>query len=136
MSNTIVRVDELSDAIKDEIDKMNKEVIEKVNEAAEHAASEAVKDLKASSPVRSDGYDRKYPPGSYASSWTKKKEGNHLGVVSYTVHNAKHYRLTHLLEFGHIIAGTGRRSKAIPHVAKVNDSASKKFVEEVENMKL
>lgn len=136
MSNTIVRIDELSDAIRDEIDKMNKEVIEKVNDAAEHAASEAVKALKASSPVRADGYDRKYPPGSYAKSWTKKKGGNQLGVVSYTVHNEKHYQLTHLLEFGHIIAGTGRRSKALPHVANVNKSASEMFVDEVENMKL
>lgn len=136
MSDRIVRIDELSEAVRDEIDKMNQEVIEKVNEAAEHAASEAVKDLKASSPVRSDGYNRRYPPGSYAAGWTKKKEGNQLGVVSYTVHNAKHYQLTHLLEFGHIIAGTGRRSKAISHIAPVNERASQDFIDEVENMKL
>ncbi len=132
----IVRVDELSEAIKEELDAMNDEVIEKCNEAAENAATEAVRELKASSPIRSDGFNRKYPPGSYANSWTKRKEGNALGVVSYTVYNSKHYQLTHLLEFGHIIAETGKRAKASPHIAKVNDSASQKFLEEVEGMKL
>lgn len=136
MSGTIVRIDELGDAIRKEIDAMNQDVIEKCNEAAEKAAGEGVKQLKASSPVRADGYNRKYPPGSYAKSWTKKKEGNVLGVQNYTIYNAKHYQLTHLLEFGHIIAGTGSRSKAFPHIGTVNDSVSQQFVKEVEGMKL
>lgn len=136
MSGTIIRIDELGDAIRKEIDAMNHEVIEKCNKAAEKAANDGVKQLKASSPVRADGYNRKYPPGSYAKSWTKKKEGNVLGVTSYTIHNAKHYQLTHLLEFGHIIAGTGRRSKAFPHIGTVNDSVSQQFIREVEGMKL
>lgn len=136
MSNRIVRIDELSDAIQAEIESMNKEVIDKCNEAAEHAASEAVKELKASSPVRSDGFNRKYPPGSYAKGWTKKKEGDKLGITSYTVYNSRHYQLTHLLEFGHIIAGTGRRSVSIPHIAPVNESASQQFLDEVEDMNL
>ena len=73
MSGTIIRIDELGDAIRKEIDAMNQEVIEKCNKAAEKAANDGVKQLKANSPVRADGYNRKYPPGSYAKSWTKKK---------------------------------------------------------------
>lgn len=136
MSGTIIRVDQLGDAIRKEIESMNAEVIQKCDRAAEKAAADGVKTLKATSPVRADGYNRKYPPGSYAKSWTKKKEGNVLGVTSYTIHNAKHYQLTHLLEFGHIIAGTGRRSKAFPHIDAVNKSASEQFIREVEGMKL
>ena len=136
MSGTIVRIDELGEAIRSEIDAMNKEVIEKCNEAAEKAAAQGVKDLKATSPVREDGYSRKYPPGSYAKSWTKKKEGNTLGVQNYTIYNSKHYQLTHLLEFGHVIAGTGKRSKSFPHIAKVNESVAQQFIDEVEGMKL
>lgn len=136
MSERIIRIDELSSAIKEEIEAMNKKAIEGVNKAAEKAAKEAVKDLKATSPVRHDGFKRKHAPGSYAKSWTKKKEGDALGVVNYTVHNAKHYQITHLLEHGHIIAGTGRRSKAIPHIAPVNEKVSRQFVEEVEKMQL
>lgn len=136
MSNTIVRIDELSDAIMKELDAMNEEVIERCNEAAEKAAKQGVKDLKATSPVRTDGFDRKYPPGSYAKSWTVKKDGNLLGMNRYTIRNTKHYQLTHLLEFGHIDSKTGRRVGVRPHIAAVNESVSKQFVEEVEKMKL
>jgi len=136
MSNKIVRIDDLDEAIRAEIEAMNAKAISNCNKAAEKAANEAVKELKASSPVRADGYNRKYPPGSYAKSWTKTKESNVLGVTGYTVHNKKHYQLTHLLEFGHIIAGTGKRSKAFPHIGDANNRASKLFIEEVEGMKL
>lgn len=136
MSGTIVRIDELDDAIRNEIESMNEAVIRKCDVAAKKAAAEGVKTLKATSPVRADGYNRKYPPGSYAKSWASKKEGNVLGVTSYTIYNAKHYQLTHLLEFGHIIAGTGKRSRAFPHIDPVNREASRKFLEEVEGMKL
>lgn len=136
MSGTIIRIDQLGDAIRNEIEKMNAEVIQNCNKAADKAATEGVRQLKATSPVRTDGYNRKYSPGSYAKSWTKKKEGNVLGVQGVTIHNAKHYQLTHLLEFGHIIAGTGKRSKAIPHIAQVNESVTQQFIHDVEGMKL
>lgn len=136
MSGTIIRVDQLEEAIRSEIDAMNKTVIENCNKAAEKAATQGVKQLKATSPVRSDGYRRKYPPGSYAKSWTKRREGNTLGVQGYTIYNAKHYQLTHLLEFGHVIAKTGRRSVARPHIAAVNEAVAQQFVKEVEGMKL
>ena len=136
MSDRIVRIDQLGDAIKAEIDAMNKEVIEKTNKAAEKAAKNAVKTLKATSPVRKDGKRRKHPPGSYAKSWTVKNEGNALGVNTYTVHNAKHYQIAHLLEFGHIMAGTGKRARAIPHIAPANEAATRQFIEEVERIKL
>lgn len=136
MSGTIVRIDDLGDAIKKEIESMNQEVIANCNKAAEKAAKDAVKELKATSPVRADGYNRKYAPGSYAKSWTATKESNVLGITGYTVHNKQHYSLTHLLEFGHIIAGTGRRSKAFPHIGNVNNKVSQQFISDVEGMSL
>lgn len=136
MSGTIVRIDQLDSAIRKEIESMNKEVIDKVNKAADKAAKKGASDLKATSPVRHDGYKRKYPPGSYAKSWGVVREGNALGVTSYTIRNAKHYSLTHLLEFGHIIAKTGGRASARPHIAAVNQSATDQFIREVEGMKL
>ena len=51
MSGTIIRIDELGDAIRKEIDAMNHEVIEKCNKAAEKAANDGVKQLNAISPV-------------------------------------------------------------------------------------
>ena len=136
MSERIVRIDELSDAIKKEIESMNQEVIEKVNEIGDKASKQAAQELKATSPVRHDGYKRKHPPGSYAKSWTVQKDSNVLGVTQFTVKNAKHYQLTHLLEFGHIDPFTGKRVGVTPHIAKVNDTATKTFLEEVERIKL
>lgn len=136
MSGTIVRIDDLDKAIRKKIEAMNREAIDKVNKAAEKAANAGSRQLKATSPVRHDGYKRRYPPGSYAKSWGVVKEGNALGVTQYTIRNARHYQLTHLLEFGHIDAKTGRRTRAYPHIAAVNQSASEAFVREVEGMKL
>lgn len=136
MSGTIVRIDELDEAIAKEIEAMNLDVIKKCNDAAWKAAGQGVRDLKAKSPVRNDGFKRKYPPGAYARSWTRTRDENAIGVQTVTIRNAKHYQLTHLLEFGHIIAGTGRRSKAFPHIAAVNQSATQQYLSEVEKMKL
>lgn len=131
MSGTIVRIDDLDDAIKKEIESMNRDVIDKVNKVADKVAKKAARELKATSPVRHDGYKRRHPPGSYAKSWGVVREGNVLGVTTYTVRNAKHYQLTHLLEFGHIDARTGRRVAGKPHIAAINQSASDEFVREV-----
>ena len=136
MDDRIVRIDQLGEAIKQEIDAMNKQVIDNCNKAAEKAAADGAKQLRQTSPVRHDGFKRKYPPGSYAKSWTRRKEGNVLGVNTYTIYNSKHYQLNHLLEFGHIIAGTGRRSRVIPHIAPVNASVTQQFIRDVEGMKL
>lgn len=133
MSDRIVQIDGLSDAIKDELDKMNHKVIEGVNKAAEKAARDAVSELKSSSPVRSDGVKRKVAPGSYAKSWTKKAEEN-AGIKNYTVYNSKYYMLTHLLEFGHIVAKTGGRTVARPHIADANENAANEFMQEVEQI--
>lgn len=140
MSGTIVRVDQLGDAIRKEIESMNKEVIEKTNKAADDMSKEGVRLLRATSPVRADGYTRKYPPGSYAKSWMRKKEGNALGVTKWTIYNKDHYQLNHLLEFGHIVKDHGGRelgnAKPFPHIAKVNAEVSSRYVKIVEDMPL
>lgn len=135
MSDQIVRIDELPDAVKKEIDDMNQEVIEKCNEAAQKAAADAVKELKSTSPVRSDGFKRKYPPGYYARNWSKRMEQLENGVQGWTVFNHNH-QITHLVEYGHIDSKTGRRIDGHAHIDPANEHASQEFVEQVENMKL
>lgn len=141
MSNQIVRIDELADVIENEINKMNQKAIDWVNKAADDASNEGVRMLKATSPVRHDGYMRKYPPGSYAKSWTRKKESNALGVTTWVIYNAEHYQLNHLLEYGHVSKNKkgGRvlgEVGAVPHIAQVNDEVSSRFVRISEDMPL
>ena len=61
--------------------------------------------------------------GEYANSWTVKKDKkNH----EFIVHNKDHYRLTHLLEYGHLIVnqygvwskrgGGSDKTDANPHI--------------------
>lgn len=102
---------------------------ESVSEAADRAvgevAKEAQKKLKATRSAQDSNIWRKYPLG-----WTiksKKKKGHRKEIVW----NARHYRLTHLLENGHVIKnGTGRtygRTRSFEHIGPVNKEAQEKL---------
>lgn len=86
------------------------EVNRVMEQTIEEEAKDTVKELKSSSPVRARGTKK----GAYARSWKVTKRGD-----TYIVHNAKHYRLTHLLENGHVVRnakGTYGRAKPIKHI--------------------
>lgn len=56
--------------------------------------------------------------GAYAKSWTWKMVEEKLGEYG-VVYNKEHYRLTHLLEHGHVIRnayGTYGRTAPRPHI--------------------
>ena len=75
-------------------------------------AKDAKKRLAKVSPKRT---------GAYAKDWYVTTKKTRLDVNS-DVHNKEHYRLTHLLEYGHI-AKNGKRVGARPHIAQVNEWA-------------
>ncbi len=87
-------------------------------------AGEAVKDLKKISPIGQ---------GKYAGSWARMKDVSSAakGTV-YRVYNKKHYQLTHLLEYGHIIHGTGERTRAFPHISVVDQKIREEYPQRVE----
>lgn len=114
---------ELEDILKDYID----EVGEKSDKVLKTAASDTAKDLRSTSPKRT---------GAYASSWTVKTENGVGGTKTYIVHNKKYYRLTHLLENGHVIRnqkGTYGRAPAHPHIKAAEDRAASKIVAQMES---
>lgn len=116
--------DELNDILEDYQD----DVIEKLDIAALTTANDAVKELKAKSP-KSKGVKS----GEYAKNWGYKKEKMPFGYTSYTIHNKKHYRLTHLLENGHMIKnqyGSYSRTRPIPHIKPVEIKVQDEFVKE------
>lgn len=131
-----IKPSDLSSTVKQALDDLNMTVQEKVNEAAEKTAKDTANELKSSSPVRSDGFKRKYPPGSYAKSWTYENTETNMGAKTFVVKNKKHYQLTHLLEHGHIIKATGKRSEAFPHIAPAEKDAIEEFTTEVKGMDL
>ena len=58
--------------------------------------------------------------GEYAASWGMTTERDRDGWCEVTVHNRKHWQLTHLLEKGHQLfvhgRNTDRRVPAYPHL--------------------
>lgn len=92
-------------------------------EAAWNTAGRVVKELKKGGDFGGTG--------KYNKSWTRKMERKRL-YASVKVYNKNHYRLTHLLEFGHAKVNGGR-APAFPHIAPVNDRVEDMFVTEFLN---
>jgi len=123
---------ELTDAIKEILETASSDLKKELNGLTEKVAAEGVKNLKKSSPVYKGKKKLKYDPGTYAKSWTYANDYSKVtGNGSCTIYNKYHYRLTHLLEFGHVNRD-GSRTKAFPHIAAVNEQVCKKFEEKVE----
>ena len=106
MSIKKINIQDLSD----EISKMLTEYVDNVEEIVEEETDNLIKEAKLDL-VSKSPKDK----GDYARSWTitqKKYKGLH--VYSRVIHNKDHYRLTHLLEFGHH-AKDGSCVPAQPH---------------------
>lgn len=102
----------------EEQSKLANDVIEK---AVSKVATDAVNQLKTSSPKKS---------GKYAGGWGKEESKMATRSRSYTVYNKKYANLTHLLEFGHAKVNGGRVA-ARPHIAAVEQKAIKDLEDEI-----
>lgn len=93
------------------------------------------KELIATSPRSKYGTMGKHDdrPYHYADKWTVAKvEGTKY--FSFTIkQGSPKYRLTHLLEYGHLTAD-GTRAKAIPHIAPVQEKLNSEFEKAVEDI--
>jgi len=115
MSKT-VSIEGLAAAIVATAKEYTEEVEAQVPDVVAKVAKETVRDLKGESPVLTRSYSR---------GWRAKKKGR-SDRVSYVIHNATDYQLTHLLEFGHAKKGGGRVA-ARPHIRQIADAASKRL---------
>lgn len=109
---------DLAKAIGDALYEYSDEVVKATNEVLKETAKEAVDELKTAG----DFQDKS---GDYRKGWSAKTEAATLGIRKQIVYNKKHYRLTHLLEYGHAKANGGR-TRAFPHIATVEESLADK----------
>lgn len=127
-----VPIDKMSDEIVRLMSEYSADVTEATKRAVNETSAEAVKDLKRTSPRRES------TGGAYAKSWTRKKTEETKTGLGNVIYNKQHYRLTHLLEFGHANARGGGRTPAHPHIgsaeARANDLLSEKTKEYINDI--
>ena len=124
MSKTTV--DGLAQAIQRTLSEYEGVTVDGMKAAVDKVSKEAVRELKGSSPRRS---------GAYAKSWTSKKTKlTNKWAYEKTVYNKEHYRLTHLLEKGHLVVGSKNGRvwvDARPHIETVEKEAIETLVKEI-----
>ena len=102
-----VSIDQLADAVNEQLQEYNKLSAEVVKTAVTKAGNAVKKDIGANAPRKS---------GRYAKSWRTKKTKETSTELQVTVYSPTRYMLAHLLEHGHAKRGGGR-VRAIPHIA-------------------
>ena len=115
-----IKPDQLEKVITETLDDYADSLTDKVKNSVKDAATEAVKELKATSPKKT---------GRYAKSWKQKKIKETSSEMDIVVH-AGRYQLTHLLENGHAKRGGGRVD-GIPHIKPVEEKVSKKLEQKI-----
>lgn len=133
-----VQLIDLSAAIEQLMKEYGEDVYEVVGESVEEVTDQATDKLKAVNHWANEG------SGEYAGSWVNNDKLKSRIHRTKVVHNQEHYRLTHLLEKGHVVRnGTNRnngkkRTGKYPHIAPVNDWAGeelpKVFKKKVESL--
>ena len=117
-----IKIDQLAAEIAKGLAEYSQDVVEKVNVSSEKVGKAAVKRLKQTSPKRY---------GNYAKSWAMKTEKAIGQPYTRIIHaKAPHYRLTHLLEYGHAKRGGGR-VEGKPHIRPAEEMVIREFMAEV-----
>lgn len=117
-----IKIDDLVDAVSGALNDYSSEVTEAVKDSVKQVAKETLQEVKQNSPVRF---------GNYKKSWGQATIANTPSRIVISVHNRKHYRLTHLLENGHAKVNGGR-TRSFPHIAPAERFAERKLQQEVE----
>lgn len=107
---------DLSKEVADILEEYGLGVAGEVEQVVKKTAKDTVKALKKHKSTY------KIRSGKYNKSWKVREEKISSRNTRSIVHNEKHYRLTHLLEYGHAKRGGGR-TRAFPHIAPAESGA-------------
>lgn len=122
----MTEISDLANDIVNELSKYSKEIDDKMADKIDEISKE-VRDSLLN--------DKNIPTstGKYKKSFYVKKVERRMGVKTNVI-ASKSYRLTHLLENGHLTRDGKNRTKAFPHWAKAQELADKltdKMLEEM-----
>lgn len=114
------------------LEQYGEKVYDVLSDCVKEVSDEAVEKLQSVSSFAPGGH----PSGAYSKDWKQEEVKVGRLATKRVVHNEEHYRLTHLLEKGHVSRnGTHRtfgRVAAYPHIAPVNEWANEELPRLVE----
>lgn len=116
-----IKVDDLVEAVRGELEDYASEVTGEVKEAVKEVAKATVKEVKTRSPVDS---------GYYKKGWGQVKVSETQGSIVIAIRNKTQYYLTHLLENGHALK-SGGRTRAFPHIKPAEEFAARELEKKV-----
>ena len=122
MSNQTISVDNLSTAVKKELEEYCSFTAEEVKQIVGEVSENVKNEIMEAAPVDT---------GAYRKSWRVSKQQETSTSLSMIVHSEKRYRLTHLLENGHAKRGGGRVAARV-HIAPAEEHAERQLMEKVE----
>lgn len=122
-----IKVDDLVEAVRGELEEYADEVTGGVKQAVKEVAKATVKEVKAKSPVKTKSSVK---TGNYKKSWGQIKVSETEGSIVISIRNKKFYWLTHLLENGHALKN-GDRTRAFPHIKPAEDFAARELEKKV-----
>ena len=121
-----VKPEQLSEAIRGQLEEYSADVTKAINQNLKEVADKTADALKK-------GGSYKERTGKYTPDWSvsARKVSSVAQSESYSVHNRKHYQLTHLLEHGHAKRGGGR-VPAKPHIAAAEQAGIEQLEKEIQ----
>lgn len=121
-----IKPEQLDEAIRGQLETYSAEITKNINENLKEVAETTAETLKK-------GGAYKERTGKYTPDWsvTARKAVSTTQGEQYSVHNRKHYQLTHLLEKGHVTR-SGSRTRAFEHILPAEQAAQELAVEAVE----
>lgn len=128
MARKTIKPIDLENVLKEILTKYGDDVYEVLSKAVEDVSNEAAKKLQAGGPYGGTG--------AYKKDWTADDIPKGVLSKSRVVHNLDHYRLTHLLEKGHVSRNGTHRTfgtvKAYPHIKDVENWVIQELPRKVE----
>lgn len=116
----------LAKTINEELQALGVAVDDDMQQVFDEVGKEAVKTLRATSPVNEKGKHS----GRYAKGWTYEKGKKYRGKAVGVVRNKTDPQLTHILEYGHPLVRNGKvvgNVDAKEHIRPVADWCSKEI---------